>query len=207
MSEKEKIIHQVFLKVTDKTIEDYPIFVEGVKQWKEWCRVNGYRYKLWEKMPYEYLNEKDKHVLNEVTKRFYFAPVDFIRMPILEHYGGMYVDLDVFPTNELIKIIDNETIFGTGLCPNGQIHINNNVMKCSKENARKMRLFCHQQFDEKMLIEVYKTWKIRFFLRTVGVSMVSKFVKKELNYQMIPLDDFKLYFTDHVTRSWSQHDK
>jgi mannosyltransferase OCH1-like enzyme len=196
------IIHQIFLKVSDKTINDYPCYVEGIKLWKEWCKDHGYEYKLWTDIPYELLDEKDKEVLEEATKRFYFAPIDFIRMPILENYGGMYVDLDVHPTDKLINIMDRENIFGTGY--NGKKEfLTNNVMKCSKENAGLMRLYSHKCFDEKIKIKIYDKWKIRFFLRTMGACMVSNFCTREMKIKHIPFDEWNEYFKDHYTLAWS----
>lgn len=203
------IIHQIFLKVSDKNIEDYPCFVEGSNLWKQWCLDNGWEYKLWTEIPYDILDEKDKIVLEETTKRFYFAPIDFIRMPLLEHYGGMYVDLDTHPTDKTIEIMDREYIFGADCKYDKDGNVIktwncNNVMKCSKETARQMRLYSHQCFDEKMKIEIYKTWRIRFFLRTVGVSMVTTFCKKILKHKPMSVKEFNTYFTEHGARSWNE---
>tara|TARA_R110002012_G_scaffold317179_1_gene533044 strand:+ start:70 stop:678 length:609 start_codon:yes stop_codon:yes gene_type:complete len=196
------IIHQIFLKVSDKNIEDYPIYVEGIKLWKAWCKKHNYEYKLWTEIPYEYFDEKDKEVLTECTRRFYFSPIDFIRMPILENNGGMYVDLDVYPTDKLINIMDRENIFGAGDDGKKQF-LTNNVMKCSKENARLMRLYCHKCFDEKVKIKVYDTWIRRFFLRVVSATMVANFCKYEMKIGHMSFEEFSEYFTDHKTLAWS----
>lgn len=200
------IIHQIFLKVSDKTLEDFPCYMEGIKMWKQWCLDNGYEYKLWTEIPYELLDDYDKDMLKDCVDRFTFSAIDFIRMPILENYGGMYVDLDVYPTDKLINIMDRENIFGTGYTDK-KTFITNNVMKCSKENARKMRMYSRECYEEKKQMKIYDTWVKRFFLRTTGASMVCNFCKKYLKYEMIPKDKFIECFTDHMTKAWSALEK
>ena len=196
------IIHQIFLKVSDKNLEDFPIFVDGIKIWKKWCLDNGYEYKLWTEIPYELLDDYDKDMLKDCMDRFTFSAIDFIRMPILQKYGGMYVDLDVYPTDKLINIMDRETIFGTGY-NDKKSFITNNVMKCSKENALKMKMYSRKFYEEKKQIKIYDTWVRRFFLRTVGASMVCNFCKEVLKYEKMPLDEFKECFVDFTTGTWS----
>jgi len=200
------IIHQIFLKVSEKNLEDFPCYIEGIKMWKQWCLDNGYEYKLWTEIPYELLDDYDKDMLKDCVDRFTFSAIDFIRMPILENYGGMYVDLDVYPTDKLINIMDRENIFGTGYTDK-KTFITNNVMKCSKENARKMRMYSRECYEEKKQMKIYDTWVKRFFLRTTGASMVCNFCKKYLKYEMIPKDKFIECFTDHMTKVWSALEK
>lgn len=191
------IIHQVFLKISERELDDFPCYVENLAKWRDFCEKNGWEHKLWTDIPYDIADDDDKFVLENSKDRDPFIPIDYIRYMILEKYGGMYVDLDVSPTEKFDEIKDRDII--TALCmTTGKTH-NNAVIKLTPELCKKLRQFCINRFREKLNIEIYHTWKKRFLLQSVGARMFYQFCKKE----KIPVfHEYNEYFHDQATGSW-----
>ena len=206
----KKIIHQIFLNITGKTLEEFPIYVKCMEKTKKWCVDNGWEHKLWTDIPWELCDEDDIHVLKEGSKRYSFIPCDYIRYIILEKIGGMYMDLDNAPTDKLNEIIDRDIIIGA-YCnkhPSNTIiddntpelwKANNNVIKLPHELVLELRQYSIQQFKEKEKIKVYETWKRRFFFQSVSQDMFIRFMK----LKGIPFDkQFYDYFDENLTCAW-----
>lgn len=199
------IIHQIFFKVGDKTFDDYPCYVVGMSKWKQLCEEQGWEHKLHTKPDTSIMTEEEINIMEEGDKRYPFFRIDYYRYILLSHYGGMYVDLDVEPTDDFKLIMNDELIVVSGNRENrgdiGPTQINcvgNDVMKLPHDLALELKEYTHIQFYEKCNIEVYKTWRKRFLLRTVGPSMMTKFCKSK----KICITDFDKYFKDHATMSW-----
>tara|TARA_Y100000593_G_C4319186_1_gene342775 strand:- start:2988 stop:3599 length:612 start_codon:yes stop_codon:yes gene_type:complete len=200
------IIHQIFLKVSDKTLEDYPIYIEGIKIWKELCKKHNWEYKLWTEIPQDILDEDDKFILDDSKNKEPFIKVDYLRYIILEKYGGMYVDLDITPNDKFTEIMNDDIIIGVWKSRNikddFKILVNNSVIKLSKEYASLLRKYCIDEYKNKLNIEIYNTWKKRFLLQSVGSAMFRRFCKKQNICNTFNNDDFEIYFIDKQTTAW-----
>ena len=87
------IIHQTFLGINNTKLEDNPIFIKSSNMWKEFALSNNYEYKLWD------LKDVDELLINNnlpTSFRYIWNKIDFCRYVILNKYGGLYVDLDIF---------------------------------------------------------------------------------------------------------------
>ncbi len=196
------IIHQIFLKVSDKTLEDYPCYLEGIKIWKDFCKKHNWEYKLWTDIPEDILDEDDKFILDDSIDKEPFIKVDYIRYIILEKYGGIYVDLDVTPKDKFTEIMNDDIIIGIYITNDNKIFLNNSVIKLSTEHIKLLRQYSINQYKNKLKIDIYKTWKKRFMLQSVGVAMFRRFCKKHKLVNSFNHYDFETYFTDKATQSW-----
>ena len=196
------ILHQIFLKVTDKTLDDYPCYIDGINKWREFCKEHGWEYKLWTEMPEDILDDDDRFVLEHSKDRHPFIPVDYLRYIVLRKYGGMYIDLDVLPKPKFTEIMNNEIIIGCGdnvVAAQDRKSHNSNVIKMPHHYYISLKNFCVGEFKRLLVIPVYETWKIRFYLRSVGADMLNKFLKP----MKIPIfNDFADYFDDKMNSTW-----
>jgi mannosyltransferase OCH1-like enzyme len=192
------IIHQIFFKVSDKTFDDYPCYAEGMAKWKALCEEQGWEYKLHTDIDKSIMTQEEIDICEEGTRRYPFFPVDYYRYIFLCHYGGMYVDLDVFPTDDFKLIMNNDIILVRAREDNW---VNNDVIKLPKELIEELKQFAHKQFYEKCNIEVYNTWRKRFLLHSVGPCMITKFCKMK---KLVWITDYNKYFKDHNTQAWDK---
>jgi len=200
------IIHQIFLKVSDKTLEDYPCYLEGIKIWKDFCKKHNWEYKLWTDIPKDILDEDDKFILDDSIDKEPFIKVDYLRYIILEKYGGMYVDLDVTPKDKFIEIMNDDLIIGVWKSRNIKDHhkllVNNSVIKLSTEHSKLLRKYCIDEYKNKLKIDIYKTLNKRFLLQSVGSAMFRRFCKNNNLVNSFNNNDFETYFTDNQTTAW-----
>jgi hypothetical protein len=183
------IVHQIFLKVSNKTINDYQ------------CYLNGWEYRLHTEIDESIMTEEELDILSEGSKRYPFFAVDYYRYIFLSKYGGMYVDLDVSPTDKFIEIKDQDIIIGRTVLLNNKYYINNNIIKLTPELNLKLKNYTNKEFNNKKKIKVYDIRKKRFFLQTVGCQMFSRFCKlNKITY----LDNYDDYFIDYSTISWDK---
>jgi len=197
------IVHQIFLKVSDKTIDDYPCYLEGSALWQEFCSKNGWEYRLHTEVDESIMTEEELNILNEGIKRYPFFAVDYYRYIFLCKYGGMYVDLDVLPTDKFIEIKDQDIIVGrTSPRDDGKHFVNNNIIKLTPDINLKLKNYSHHEFYTKKKVKVYDTWRKRFFLQTVSCQMFARFCKlNKITYN----NNFDDYFVDYSTGTWANH--
>ena len=191
------MIHQIFLKVSNKTLEDYPCYIEGMNKWKEFCKEHKWEYKLWTEIPEDILDDDDRFVLKE-TNKYYFSKVDYLKYIVLRKYGGMYIDLDVSPKPKFTEIMNNNIIIGQGARKDSY---NNNVIKLPNHYYITLKKFSLKETKRCLSIPIYEKWKIRFYLRTVGPSMFAKYCR-EYNIKDPNHKYFSDYFVDYETNAW-----
>lgn len=194
------IIHQIFLKLSDKNLEDFPVYLESIKKWKDICQLNGWEYMLHREVDETIMTDEEKKVMKLGTDRYYFYVVDFYRCILLSKYKGMYVDLDVLPTDDFYKIKDDETIIGRNSGGKYKESVNNNIIRLKDELYDELKEYMIETTYEKLSIKVYETWKIRFLLQC-GPHMFKRFCKmKKLTYHQ----NFDDYFVDYNTNCWDK---
>tara|TARA_R110002051_G_scaffold321277_2_gene408517 strand:- start:240 stop:842 length:603 start_codon:yes stop_codon:yes gene_type:complete len=196
------IIHQIFFKFTDKNLEDWDCYVEGSKKWQKFCKDNDWEYQLHTEVDESIMTEEEIRIMNLASDRYFFCKQNFYRLIVLNKFGGMYVDLDVSPTDNFEKIKDNEIIIGCSVnpdSPQGTYYVNDNVMKFPPELSAKLLKYSMEQVDEKLKIGVYKTWLRRFYLHTVSAKMVYRFCQK---HKISVDDNWHDYFIDYNTQTW-----
>ena len=191
-------VHQVFLGINNTKLQQHPIFVQSSSIWKEFCLSNNYQYKLWS------LKDVDDLLIENnlpTSFRYMWNKIDFCRYVILNQYGGLYVDLDIFPTNNFNKLLVNNDILINSWHNKKTNHmeLNNALMKFKKNSLQSLIDYSLQQYDEKCKMKIYDKWKIRFFLQTTGNRMFQRWCKIHSLYQT---KDIEKYITDNNTKSW-----
>lgn len=88
-----RIIHQVWIGTK-------PCPVGAPDYWRRWCAKYGYEYRLWTQADVEKLRcYANPAYSNYLKRRLYAGVVDVIRAEILYDFGGLYVDMDMFPVD------------------------------------------------------------------------------------------------------------
>lgn len=197
-----KIIHQIFLKISDKTMADYD-YDKNSQEWRKWCKANGYRYMLHNEASISnVMTSKDKEMRARVKRegRVPFINIDWGKLIVLNHYGGAYIDLDVLPTpKSKIYLERPPPIISSWRNKRGDPICNNQVLVFNKGTARSVLDFAYKQYEQKAKMRIYEERKIRFLFQVAGPRMVCKWARENgIKYQK----DFHRYFIDKVTTSW-----
>ena len=95
------IVHQIYGLFRDGKPMPF-LFQNSQRRWRELARQMGAQYHLWSADEVEALMKKHFPQFWAMYKGVPFPVmrVDIARICILHHYGGMYIDLDVFPNCE-----------------------------------------------------------------------------------------------------------
>ena len=101
------IIHQIYGVYRDG--QEMPqMFVDSHWRWREVARELGATYHMWSADEVDALIKQHYHHLWDTYKGVPFAIMraDMARIAILHRYGGMYVDLDVFPNTNVFPQVE-----------------------------------------------------------------------------------------------------
>lgn len=175
-----KIVHQIYGIFNDNIeLNDIPCFKTNTDLTKDYCKNNGYEYRMWnlkdcEELICEYYPE---YIDLWSEFRLPIQKADFIRYLILHHYGGFYVDCDVHPINNLDDLLHQVFFF---VCWN-------NDKKRKPYNAvmgatPKCHLFitiCNdiiERVEEKQSMKIYDKWVGRLVFQTTGHHMLKHHV-------------------------------
>lgn len=202
----EKTIHQIFLKVSDKSIEDYPLFLRNSKKLKTWSEKHGYEYKFHTDTNIDKYF-KDKRISDFYNSlRFKWQKIDFLRYVIINHEGGIYIDLD-------IEILDNvnfdkyiessEYILGNWYNPKTKVtEVSNSVIGFEKNKLTSLIEYSISETLSKREIKVYETWRKRFMLQTTGVRMFKRWAKKKKKSYS---EDLNSFIKDYASCTWNSN--
>jgi mannosyltransferase OCH1-like enzyme len=182
------IIHQIFwnfgIKLPDSS------YIESHNEWKKLCEANKYQYKLWDKEKcLELVKNNYQHYVEWFNNLKYdVMKIDVVRFMILNHLGGVYIDMDIHPNCKNLNWLPKETFFRKDEILRGN-NYNIDFISCSKGNE----IFCNKYLDwQKTNIEtvenkpIYKKWKGRFVLQTTGPYGFNRYIKKyELKPKML----------------------
>ena len=205
----EKIVHQMFLGETGERIEDFPLYLENSKKWRNWAKRNGYKYKFYRaKDIEEYLDSEMKYFYDNL--RYKWQRIDFSRYLVLNRDGGVYIDLDIAPTkygmdNFSDYIQSNDYILNKWYNgKTGKWELNNALMGFRKGVLGGLINYSISETYKKSGEEIYKKWKVRYMLHTTGVRMFKRWCKMNgLSYS----EDIDKYVKDHCTASWLKNFK
>ena len=210
--QKPRIIHQVFFEVGNKKLEDYPLFVENRDKWKVWCERNNYEYMFHTLEDLEpIMKQEDKDLFKRVDdeNRFQFIKIDYGRMVILSHYGGVYLDMDVAPLldkplDDLIMKYEPLVVVNKSERYNGKLCFNCWFMACEKGGFSDLLEYFRGQYEEKAKNPIYDKWKIRFYLQTCSVPCIMRWAKQQVkeNKLLFMTEDIDKYLLESGTRSW-----
>ena len=179
------------------------LFRQSRDAWHALCREQGYEYNLWGPEQVETLMRQHYPGHLERYKRFRHAimRVDFAKMAILHHYGGLYVDLDVLPNRSEYHACE------LGLCEvprwrcrgpdhgGGSVVRGGSVMEMEVLMAKaghpiflRWMAYTHTQVLQKGKIKVYHRRRPgRFVLHTTGPYAFTRFIRSEGLYNFTHL--------------------
>ena len=176
-----KTIHQIYGIFNDGIpLEKIPNYIDNVKATQEFCKTHGIEYKMWG------LKECDELVHHEFPNyidlwnsfRYPIQKADFIRYCILYKFGGLYIDCDIRPINNLDEVFKHNLFF---------VHWSNDKKKLPYNavmSAHSGQIIfldiikeCEKSYLQKSKMEIYDKWKGRFIFQTTGHHMLERVMK------------------------------
>jgi mannosyltransferase OCH1-like enzyme len=177
-------VSQIFLTLTDKTINDFPVFLKSRQLFRKLTK----KYTLFDDKKAEKLMKKYPEFYS-MWKEVPYAimKVDILRFIILYHYGGFISDLDQFPNVNNLKNLVDENKF-TIFTPKRRFNYEIIYSPQHNEICLNFLRYVKTQIEEKSKMKIYKTWKGRFVLQTTGPKSFERFIK--LYYKNDPSIEF-----------------
>ena len=199
---KQKIIHQIFLKISDKDMSDYG-YDKNSKVWREWSKKNGFRYMLHNEASIDkVMTSKDRQMRARVKRegRLPFINIDWGKYIVLNHYGGAYIDLDVLPKPNSLSYLERPPpILSSWRDKRGSAFCNNQVLVFDKGTLTDAIKYAYSEYDKKSKNKIYDEWKARFLFQVAGPKMLCRWARDNgINYQK----DFNRFFIDKETQTW-----
>lgn len=176
-----KTIHQIYGIFNDGiSLEQIPEYRDNVKSTKEFCKTHGIEYKMW---GLEECNELIHHEFKNYIDlwnsfRYPIQKADFIRYCILYKFGGLYVDCDIRPINNLNEVFKNKLFFVYWSNDEKKLPYNA-VMGSHREQIIFLDILkeCEKSYLQKSKMEIYDKWKGRFIFQTTGHHMLERVMK------------------------------
>tara|TARA_R110000803_G_scaffold3369_1_gene11394 strand:+ start:801 stop:1457 length:657 start_codon:yes stop_codon:yes gene_type:complete len=180
------VIHQIFINMGKGELKQIPDFQWPHEKTKVFCLENDIQNILWSKKDIEDLLEDYPEY-----KEFYYGMrydiqrVDFARLLILYHHGGIYLDLDVRPfpkEGKNIKELFEKEIF---IARWWDSHLPYNaILGCHKGNPlmKEALNHCVESCEQKSKMEIYNKWTARFVFQTTGHYMLHRVFKNKVDY-------------------------
>jgi mannosyltransferase OCH1-like enzyme len=169
-------VSQIFLKLyPDKTIEDFPLFVDSSKRFKA---LTG-KYRL--------IDDKQADKLMSKYKEFYpmwknakydIMKVDILRFIVLYEYGGIVADLDVLPLTKDLNLLVEDVPTDKVIVYTPKQRFNYEVIVSRPKNEIFLEFlrYVKEQIKEKSGMKVYDVRKGRFVLHTTGPRSFKRFI-------------------------------
>ncbi|AHK22165.1 glycosyltransferase family 32 protein [Candidatus Hepatoplasma crinochetorum] len=101
-----KIIHYIWIKNKD----DIPASQKKIMN-KTISLNSEFSIKIWDLNNINDLNIKSKYFKKAITEKKWAFASDYLRAKILYEYGGVYIDIDLYPLKKLIEFLEEEDDF------------------------------------------------------------------------------------------------
>jgi len=211
-----KLLHQIFFKLT-KDLDDIHVFrdCQCITQ-QRLEQFGGYEYRLWSEEECNQLIRDHYPEFKQLWEDFTqpIMRIDFIRYIILYHYGGIYLDLDMYPLQDFECLLHQSEVFVRWNNDKRKLPYNA-VMMSETHNPLFMEIANHSQesFYEKSS-SLPKSWTGRLVFHSTGHYMLQRVLKPK---KIIPHDILKVnskegiiitsdnpYFEDFNASVWYQ---
>ncbi len=173
-----RIIHQIFINFKGKELKQIPEYSESHKKTIKYCEKNNIELKLWdEKELLELLSQYPEFSHLWEDFRYPIQKVDFMRYVILYHYGGIYIDLDIYPLRDMNHLFEMDYFFTRW---NDSQDVYNAILGTEPKTDMYYGILHHsyESFYEKAEMDIYNSWKARFVYQTTGHQMLNRVFKR-----------------------------
>ena len=177
-----KIIHQVYGIFDDGVpLEKIDVFATNVEKTKDFCIEHDIKHIMWDlKKSTELINTdfpQYKKLWNDFSVPIMRA--DFIRYCILYKYGGIYVDCDIHPIENIDHLFLKEYFFVRWNDDKKKLPYNAILGGQKGEPIYdEIMKHCKESYYEKKKQPIYKQWKGRLVFQTTGHYMLQRVIKK-----------------------------
>ena len=189
-----RIIHQVYGTFEDNVdLNDIPLYATQVSKTRQFCETHNIDYKIWGSQECrELLNKYPQYIDTYNNFREKVMRADFIRYLILFDQGGLYVDCDICPINDIDELLHKNEFFVRWNNDKRELPYNA-VLGSVKNSNLYSNIIQHliQSYQEKSQMEIYNKWKGRFVFQTTGHYMLQRVLKKYPETER--LDILKIY--------------
>ena len=183
-------IHQVFIQFKQgKPLKDIPIFKQQVDITRIYCNQNDIDYQLWGEEDCKKLLSKYPQYIDLYTNfREEIQRIDFIRYLILYDEGGLYIDCDICPINDIDELLKNDIFFVRWNNDKRQLPYNA-VLGAEPQHIVYSEIIKHliESYEAKSKQEIYNTWTGRFVFQTTGHFMINRVLKKFKNVKKLDI--------------------
>ena len=177
----ERKLHQIYFQFkVGVQLEDIPVYARKVSATKLFCEEYNIPYKMWnESMCDELINKYPEYKELYDTFRFKIQKVDFIKYLILYDEGGIYVDCDVSPVDNLDELFKMNEFFVRWNDCKKQLPYNA-VLGTKSKNPIYEEIMSHVFYsvEEKNRQDIYKKWVGRYVFQTTGHYCLQRVLKK-----------------------------
>tara|TARA_R110002126_G_scaffold278279_1_gene424797 strand:+ start:708 stop:1376 length:669 start_codon:yes stop_codon:yes gene_type:complete len=189
-----KVIHQIYWDFysTGKKAEDIEHYRIPMEKTKKYCKDNNILYNLWNYRLLEQLVVEHFHEYLDLWKYFWFPiqKADFIRYLILYKYGGIYIDCDVHPLNNINDLFERDYFF---IKRKNGVHPYNAIMGSKPHQIVFFNIIehCQESTFKKQEMTIYRQWLGRLVFQTTGERMLDRVLKNNKNILNILCTDLE----------------
>ena len=190
----------IFIQLSNKSLEDYG-YDKNIEKWRLWCDKNDFKLMIHNEETINKIStDKDLEMLKRVKDegRLSFIAIDWGKYKVLNHYGGIYSDMDVAPKKNALDYFDSDKVVSSFYWKN-KYSLNNQLLYFEKGTLRDCLNYLYNQYEIKSKMKIYDSWKCRFLFQIAGPKGFARWCKINNIYMKI---DFHDYFTDEETKSW-----
>lgn len=183
----QSTIHQIFFNIGKGELNEIPGFNWTHQKTKLYCDQNNIKNILWSRDDVEDLLE-DYPEYKELYDNFRYdiQRIDFARLLILYHHGGLYLDLDVQPFEHvnLDEIFEKDFFIARWWTS----HLPYNAIISSKPKNKLMLSILKEverSYEEKSKMKIYETRTARFVFHTTGHYAIHRAIKGKVEYSPV----------------------
>jgi hypothetical protein len=172
-SNQDIIIHYIYLDIGLKPFKEQKDYLENIKHN---CKLYP-NYKIWfDNDIKELIDKKYPELKERINKLPYHYLIDLGRSLILNLYDGFYCDMDI---KIMKKLPEREFYHALYTYPKSQKTIlGNSLFKLPKDLYYPFIIYSLDEFDRLSKKKIYKVWKYRKLLHSVGGYALKRFCKQ-----------------------------
>jgi len=169
-----RLIHQIWWDMK-APLEEMPEYYEPHEKMLDFCKEHMISHRLWSKEACEAMAQPYQELWDSF--RYDIQRIDFIRLIILNTYGGLYVDMDIYPVKNIDDLFEKEEVFVRW---SGQKDAYNAIMGTYIQHPIWNELI--EESKERTAIcqsmDFYDTKKGRLESQTTGCRLLTRVLKK-----------------------------